>query len=89
MKSRSRIGKAHLQLVFLPVDNDGGDLLVHEEEDGEQEGRYAGQEVDVPKVRKSKRIVSKTQGKDMKEIEVLCVEEVMWETGLVKNRSNK
>ena len=48
MKSRSRIGKAHLQLVFLPVDNDGGDLLVHEEEDGEQEGRYAGQEVDVP-----------------------------------------
>ena len=28
----------YLQFVFLPVDDDGGDLLVHEEEDGEQEG---------------------------------------------------
>ena len=48
--------KAHLQLMFLPVDNDGGDLLVHEEEDGEEEGRYAGQEVDVPKVRRLERM---------------------------------
>ena len=36
------------QLVLLPVDDDGGDLLVHEEEDGEEEGRNAGQKVDVP-----------------------------------------
>ena len=43
--------------MFLPVDNDRGDLLVHEEENGEQEGRYAGQEVDVPWVGKSQRIV--------------------------------
>ena len=48
--------KAYLQLVFLPVDNDGGDLLVHEEENGEEEGRYAGQEVDVPKVRRLERM---------------------------------
>ena len=40
--------KTNLQLVFLPVHNDRGDLLVHEEENGEEEGRYAGQQVDVP-----------------------------------------
>ena len=34
--------------MFLPVDDDGGDLLVHEEEDGEEEGGDAGQKVDVP-----------------------------------------
>ena len=38
----------HLQLVLLPVDDDGGDLLVHEEEDGEEDGGEDGQEVDVP-----------------------------------------
>ena len=37
-----------LQLVLLPVDDDGGDLLVHEEEDGEEDGGEDGQEVDVP-----------------------------------------
>jgi hypothetical protein len=34
--------------VFLPVDNDGGDLLVHEEEDGEQDRGDARQQVHVP-----------------------------------------
>ena len=37
-----------LQLVLLPVDDDGGDLLVHEEQDGEEDGGEGGQEVDVP-----------------------------------------
>ena len=36
--------------MFLPVDDDGGDLLVHEEEDGEEEGGDAGQKVDVPEI---------------------------------------
>ena len=35
--------------MFLPVDNDGGDLLVHEEEDGEEEGGDGGEDVDVPR----------------------------------------
>ena len=39
---------SHLELVLLPVDNDGGDLLVHEEEDSEQDGRHAGQQVHIP-----------------------------------------
>ena len=29
-------------LVVLPVDNDGGDLLVHEDEDGGQQGEHRG-----------------------------------------------
>ena len=40
--------------MFLPVDDDGGDLLVHEEEDGEEEGRDAGQKVDVPEFSSSR-----------------------------------
>lgn len=35
----------HLQLVLLPVDDDGGDLLVHEDQDGaEQSGNGGGQQ---------------------------------------------
>ena len=39
---------SYSKLVLLPVDNDGCDLLVHEEEDGEEHGRDAGKEVDIP-----------------------------------------
>ena len=41
--------------MFLPVDDDGGDLLVHEEEDGEEEGGDAGQKVDVPEFSRFRR----------------------------------
>ena len=34
--------------MLLSVDNDRGDLLVHEEEDGEEHGRDGGKEVDIP-----------------------------------------
>ena len=34
--------------MFLPVDDDGGDLLVHEEQHGQEQGGESGQEVDVP-----------------------------------------
>ena len=34
--------------MFLPVDDDGGDLLVHEEEDGEEDGGYGGDDVEIP-----------------------------------------
>ena len=34
--------------MFLPVDDDGGDLLVHEQQDGEQDGGEGRQKVDVP-----------------------------------------
>ena len=42
------ITTALLQLVLLPVDDDRGDLLVHEEEDGEEEGGEGSEQVDVP-----------------------------------------
>lgn len=29
----------YLQFILFPVDDDGSDLLVHEDEDGTQEGR--------------------------------------------------
>ena len=32
----------YLQLVLLPVDDDGGDLLVHEDEDGAEQSRNDG-----------------------------------------------
>ena len=35
--------------MLLPVDDDRGDLLVHEEEDGEKQGRDGGREVNVPR----------------------------------------
>ena len=34
--------------MFLPVNDDRGDLLVHEEQDGEQEGGNGGQQVNIP-----------------------------------------
>ena len=37
--------------MFLPVDDDGGDLLVHEEEDGEEDGGYGGDDVKIPRTR--------------------------------------
>ena len=39
---------SYSKLVLLPVNNDGCDLLVHEEEDGEEHGRDGGKEVDIP-----------------------------------------
>ena len=41
--------ETNLQLMFLPVDDDGGDLLVHEEEDGQQQGGDGAQDVDIPR----------------------------------------
>ena len=35
--------------MFLPVDNDRGDLLVHEEKDGEEQGRDGCKEVNIPR----------------------------------------
>lgn len=32
----------HLQFVLLPVDNDGCDLLIHEDEDGAEQSRDEG-----------------------------------------------
>lgn len=34
--------------MFLPVDDNGGDLLVHEQEDGEEESGNTGSEVNPP-----------------------------------------
>ena len=42
--------KAHLQLVLLAVDDDGGDLLVHEDEDDGQQGRDGGRQGQPPGV---------------------------------------
>ena len=34
----------YLEFVFLPVDDDGGDLLIHEDEDdGQQRGQRSSQ----------------------------------------------
>lgn len=41
---------AHPQLVLLPVDDDGCDLLVHEDEDGDQEGGQGARQVNPPRV---------------------------------------
>ena len=38
------------QLVLSAVDDDGGDLLVHEDENGGQEGRKASSQVQPPRV---------------------------------------
>lgn len=40
----------YLQLVLLAVDDDGADLLVHEDEDGDQEGRDEAGHIDPPRV---------------------------------------
>ena len=34
--------------MFLPVDNDGGDLLIHEEENGEKDCRDTCCQVNIP-----------------------------------------
>ena len=36
------------QLVLLPVDDDRGDLLIHEQEDGQEQGGDGGEDVDIP-----------------------------------------
>lgn len=41
---------AHPQLVLLPVDDDGCDLLVHEDEDGDKEGGQGARQVNPPRV---------------------------------------
>lgn len=38
----------HPQFMLLPVDNDGCDLLVHEDQDGDQESRERAGQVDPP-----------------------------------------
>ena len=40
---------SYFKLVFLPVDNDRSDLLVHEEEDCEKQGWDGGKEVNIPR----------------------------------------
>ena len=40
----------HLELVLLPVDNDGGDLLVHEDENGDQQGGQCRRQAHPPGV---------------------------------------
>ena len=42
------VAAALLQLVLLPVDNDGGDLQVHEDQNGGQDGEQGRQEDVVP-----------------------------------------
>ena len=32
----------------VPVDDDRGDLLVHEQEDGQEQGGDGGEDVDIP-----------------------------------------
>ena len=45
MLTYSPVSRPDLQFVLLPVDDDGGDLLVHEDEDGaEQRGDGGGQQ---------------------------------------------
>ena len=39
---------AYFELMLLPVDDDGGDLLVHEQQDGQQDGRNGCCDVEVP-----------------------------------------
>lgn len=42
--------RTHLELVLLPVDDDGRDLLVHEDEDSHQQGRDGCCQVHPPRV---------------------------------------
>lgn len=41
---------AHLQLVLLAVEDDSRDLLVHENEDGDEDGGHCGCQADPPGV---------------------------------------
>ena len=42
-------GASNYSLVLLPVDDDGGDLLVHEDEDGGEDGKdWRQEDVDPP-----------------------------------------
>ena len=45
----------NLEFVFLPVDNDGCDLLVHEDEDGGEESRRDGSYGTPPRVSAERR----------------------------------
>lgn len=38
----------YLEFVLFSVDDDRGDLLVHEQQDCEEQRRHQGQKVDVP-----------------------------------------
>lgn len=44
------LAQPYLQLVLLPVDNDSGDLLVHEDQDGHQQGGQDTRRVHPPRV---------------------------------------
>jgi hypothetical protein len=35
--------------MLFSVDNDGGDLLIHEQQDGQEQGGDGGRDVDVPR----------------------------------------
>ena len=41
---------SHLELVLASVDDDGGDLLIHEDENGAEESGDDGGEVGPPRV---------------------------------------
>lgn len=40
----------NLEFVLLPVDDDGGDLLVHKDQNGDQQSRDGGRQVHPPRV---------------------------------------
>ena len=65
----------HLQLVLLPVDDHGGDLLVEEDEDGGEEGGHAGGEDEPP-------------GRDVERVNepAACVHRVLWREQRVNQR---
>lgn len=48
--ARSCSNVTDLEEVFLPVDNDGGDLLIHEDEDGADDGGETGSQSQPPRV---------------------------------------
>ena len=41
--------QTNLELMLFPVNDDGSDLLVHEEEDGEQDRRHCRRDVHEPR----------------------------------------
>lgn len=40
----------HLQFIFFSVDDDSRDLLIHEDEDGDQKSRYKTGQAHPPRV---------------------------------------
>ena len=40
---------SHFELMLFSVDDDGCDLLIHEQQDGQEQGGDGGRDVDVPR----------------------------------------